>query len=417
MSICSCRSPGAAGMVAFFAAWVLVAPALADPAPPFSVLLDRLDRSAAVREADALHDAAAARLQQARFLPNPLFTLEAENAFGSGAFAGYGNAETTLSVSQPLELWGRRGARMEVARAEVRAAELRGEESRWLVAGRLALAYAEAEAAALRSDLAMEVLTLTEEDWRSAQALVDEGREAPLRAVQSAGEVAMVRASADEARAIRDAALAWLTALASLERPLTSIRVSLLDRAPGPGRRDAGELPVTQVAEAELDALRRRVVVERLQARPEVTATLGVRRFESSRDEALTLGFSVSLPLLDRNQGAIRAAMAEQRAAEARLLARQQEASAEHQGALAGLEASIARIRSTDSGVAAAEEAYRLARIGFGAGRISQLELRSFRIALIDARTAAVDARLARARAEIELARLEGRVPFGELPR
>lgn len=417
MFIAFFRSPRAAGLFALLATSVLVVPAEAEPAPPYGRLLDGLERSAPALEADALQEAAAARLQQARARPNPSLTLEAENAFGSGSYSGYGNAETTLSFSQPLEGWGRRAARIEAARAEAHAAKLRGDESRWLAAGRLALAYVEAEAAGLHHELALDALALTTEDGRAAQTLVDEGREAPLRAVQSGSEVALAQASVEEARAILDGALARLTALAGLERPVTSIRVSLLDRVPVAGAPAVAELPATWVAEAELDALRRRVTVERALGRPDVTASLGLRRFEASRDEALTLGFSVSLPLFDRNRGAIGAALAEQRAAEARLLAQRQQASAERRALLAGLEASTARTRATEHGVAAAEEAYRLARIGFGAGRISQLELRSFRAALIAARMAAVDARLARARAEIELARLEGRAPFGEIPR
>ena len=109
----------------------------------------------------------------------------------------------------------------------------------------------------------------------------------------------------------------------------------------------------------------------------------------------------------------IRAAYAEERAAEARLIAQQQEARAGRFAAVAALAASGSRTRAADNGVAAAEEAYRLSRIGFEAGRLSQLELRSTRTGLVQARDVAIAARLTRARAEAELARLEGRAPFG----
>jgi cobalt-zinc-cadmium efflux system outer membrane protein len=123
-------------------------------------------------------------------------------------------------------------------------------------------------------------------------------------------------------------------------------------------------------------------------------------------------GISVSVPLFDRNKGAISAARAEQRAAEARLTGLKLEVQADRSAAQARLTASITRTRAADNGVASAEEAYRLARAGFDAGRISQLELRSIRSALIAARNTAVDARIARVRAEVELARLDGRTPF-----
>lgn len=393
--------------------WAL--PAGAEPAPAYETLVGHLDRTPATLEAEALHDAAQSRAQQARALPNPSVGLEAENIYGSRPFSRYEAAETTLSISQPLELWGQRDARIGAAQAEAVAAGLRREQSRWGAAGRLALIYAEAEAASLRHELAVEALSLTQADAGAVMRLIEQGREAALRGVQADSEVAAARAVADETRADRNAAFARLTAMAMLTRPVTSIETSLLNRTPRPVTSDIrNPLPV-QIAEAELDAASRLVTVERLRAHPAVAASLGVRRFEEYDAEAFTLGVSVSIPLFDRNAGAIGAARAEQRAAEARLSSSRLEAQANRSAARARLDASISRTRAADNGVTAAEEAYRLARIGFDAGRISQLELRSVRAALVGARIAAVEARLARVRAEIELAGLDGRVPFGPL--
>ncbi|WP_262422562.1 TolC family protein [Brevundimonas denitrificans] len=136
-------------------------PAWADPAPSFQTLLERIGASPSAAEADALLEAAEARVRQARVRPNPTAALEAENAFGSGPFSGYDNAETTLSLTQDLELWGRRGARVEVARAEAGTAALRRDQAVVDAAGRLALVYAEAEAAERRFALAEEALGLT----------------------------------------------------------------------------------------------------------------------------------------------------------------------------------------------------------------------------------------------------------------
>ena len=75
-------------------------------------------------EADALTQAAEARVRQARARPNPTVGLEAENAFGTGPYSGFDNAEATLTVSQDLELFGRRTARINAARAEAGTAAL-----------------------------------------------------------------------------------------------------------------------------------------------------------------------------------------------------------------------------------------------------------------------------------------------------
>ena len=410
------RSLRAIGCTMVAASLISTPSILAAPAPSYEVLIDQLGLSPATLEAEALYDAAEAQARQARALPNPSITLEAENAYGSGPYSGYGSADSTISISQPLELWGQRGARIRAAQAEAEAAGLRRDQTRWMTAGRLAIAYAEAEAAALRHKLAGEALSLTQDELRAAQALVDQGREPTLRALQANSEVAAAQAILDEARANRDAALAQLTALASLDEPASSISYSLLDRVPEEPDAFSTVPMAVRVAEAELDAAEGLVTVEQRRARPDVTASLGMQRFGETSDKAFMFGVSLSIPIFDRNKGAISAAQAQQRAAEARLAYSRSEVLAAHRAAQASLSASNSRTHAADSGVAAATEAYRLARIGYDAGRLSQLELRSIRTALIDARYAAVDARLARVRAEIDLARLEGRVPFGEAP-
>jgi cobalt-zinc-cadmium efflux system outer membrane protein len=409
------RSPPriATGCAMVALATAIVGPAWADPAPAFEILLQKISASPTTVEADALHDAAEARLRQARVRPNPTLALEVENAFGSGPFEGFGNAETTLGVTQNLELWGRRGARVDVARAEAGTAALRRDLAVVDAAGRLALAYAEAEAAERRFDLAQEALSITLADARAALTLVEEGREPMVRALQGESEAATARATLDEAMAERDAAFARLTAVAMLPTPATSIETSLIDQVPSASRIGGDTTPIVRVAEAERDAAERRIAVERLQSQPDVSASLGVRRYEAEDATALTLGLSLPLPLFDRNRGNIDAAQAEFRAADARLMGARQETQADRNAAAARLKASTSRVTATDAGVTAAQEAYRLSRIGFDAGRISQLELRSSRAALIFSRNAAVDARLARVRAEIDLARLQGRAPFG----
>ena len=390
----------------------LVSPAWADPAPTYAQLLAQLGQTPATLEAGANLDAAEARVRQARVRPNPVLGLDVENAFGSGPFSGMDNADTTLALSTDLELWGRRSSRIAAARAEAGAVGLQRDLAVIDAAGRLALVYSEAEAAQRRAALADEVLTLTLADARAALALVEEGREPLLRGIQGEAEAASSRAALDEAVAERDAAYARLTAVAMIPSPVTRIDVSLLDEAPSGVGSAINDAPTVRVAEAERTAAERRIDVQRVQARPDINASVGIRRFEAEDATALTFGISMPLPLFDRNRGNIEAAQADFRAADARLLAARQEAQADRAAAVARLAASASRVTAADAGVTAAEEAYRLSRIGFEAGRISQVELRVTRTALVNARSAAVDARLARVRAEIDLARLDGRAPF-----
>lgn len=420
MSLLLVRPLAAAGLAAAVAcasfAWA--APSAAAVVPNYEQLIARLDQMPAAVEAAALYEAADARALQARALPNPVLSLDGANLYGSGPYAGYDRAESTLSVNQPLELWGKRSARVDAARAQADATGLRRDQQRWGTAGRLALLYAEAEAAARRDALAAEALALVEQDAQAVDALVEAGREPRLRAIQARSEVQAALAARDEAGALKRGALARLTAVSLWEQPIEAVGDSLLDRLPAAS---AAMAPMVEplsvrIAQADVDAANRQVTVERRKTLPDVSLSVGSRRFRETGDTATTVGLQVSIPLFDRNRGGISAAHADVRAAEARLLAQQQQSQADRLGAEAALAASHSRTRAADAGVAASEEAYRLARTGFDAGRISQLELRSARSALIAARSAAVDARMSRVRAEIDLALLQGRVPFGETP-
>jgi cobalt-zinc-cadmium efflux system outer membrane protein len=386
--------------------------ALAEPAPSYDTLLEGSAQAPIAQEAAALADAARARVRQAGARPNPTLSVDVENAYGDGPYRGFDSAETTWSLSQDLELWGRRQSRIGAAQAEAGAAGLRSDLSRLDAAGRLAISYGEAEAAQRRYDLAREALDLTVADARAALKLVEEGREPLVRGLQGESEAAAARATLDEARAERDAAFARLTAQAQLPTLVTSISASLLDQAPPPRTNAPDRLPEVQIADAERLAAERRIALARSLGRPNVTASIGFRQYRAEDATALTFGLAVPLPLFDRNRGNVDAAQAEYRAADARLTGARLQAEADRRAATARLDASGSRVAAADLGVKSAEEAYRLTRIGFESGRISQLELRAARAALINARTAAIDARLARVRAEVDLARLQGRAPF-----
>ncbi len=389
-----------------------VGPVRADPAPAYEILLERIGGNAPAQvEADALLEAAEARLRQAGVRANPELALRADGVLGGKPYAGWGEAEISLDLTQNLELGGRRGARVDVARAEVGVGALRREQAGIDTVARLALTYAEAEAAERRFALAEDALTLAVADARAALVLVEEGREPLLRGIQAETEAAMARAAVEDARAERDVAFARLTAEAMLPTPVTSVEAGVLDRT-SPATLDAADSLAVRVAEAEAEAAERRIGREQAEARPNISASLGVTRYQAEDATALTVGLSMPLPLFDRNRGNIDAARAEHRAAEARVAGARLADAADRSAALARLRASASRVAAGDMGVASAEEAYRLSRLGFEAGRISQMELRSTRVALISARDAAVEARLARVRAEIELARLQGRAPF-----
>jgi len=413
------RWPLSAALFGAGACALAAAPALADPAPPFSELLRQAQSAPRPAESRAEVDQAEGLARQAAARPNPTVSLGVENFGGAGPYTAFRGSEITLSVEQPLELGGKRAARIAAGRAGLEAARARSAQSAADFAFDLASAYAEAEAAERRVTLAQEMFGLAQEDARVAAALVAAGKEADLRAVQANSAVHAAQASVEAARSAKETAFGRLTALAGAPAPITSIPASLLahaDRPEPPPSPDPMASPAYLSARSLRAAAARRVEVERTRAAPDVTVSLGMRHLTGDRATALVAGVSVPFPLFDRNRGAIQASTAELAAAEARLNAARLDAQAESRSGVARAKAALARIAAAREGETTAEEAYRLSRVGYEGGKAPLIELLAARRALAEARAQTLDARLERLGAEAALARLQGVAPFGDQP-
>ncbi len=406
-------------VLAMVIAGARIAPTMAQPAPPYLTLFQQAESLAPrLAESDANIRAAEGQTIQAAVRPNPNVGLEIEDVGGSGSFSGLSRSQTTLSVSEALEIGGQRSARIAAAGAGLNAARVQREQARTDFAYDLALAYANAELAGKLFDLATEGLARAREDERAARALVDAGREADLRSVQANAAATAVEADLESARAGFAEALVRLSGLIGTQS-YTSLSQSLLELAGNlrpPPPEPPNIFPTVLAAQAVRNAVAQRVTVERTRATPDVTVALGFRHLEGDNANALVAGVSVPLPLFNNNRGAIATASAELAAADARLNAVRLNAEADWRAASAQAFAADRRLRATADAEAAANEAYRLARIGYDAGRSPLVELLSARRGLTEAQMRGLDARIARIRAEAILARLMGRIPFGETP-
>lgn len=392
----------------------------AEPAPSYLALF-RQAENAAPRLAESAANVRAAEglALQATVRPNPSLGLEVENFGESGRYSGLSNTQTTLSVSQPIELGGKRAARISAGEAGISAAQARNRQVAVDFGYDLAIAYAGAEVAQARTVLYEEALMGAQEDLRAARALVNAGREADLRSVQAQAAMAAAEADLEAAKAGAQNAFAQLAGLAGVPRPYTSVDTSLLPLAnglPPPPSAPPAVTPAIAAAQAEREAAARRVTVERTRTVPDVTASLGVRRLTGDNATVFVGAVSVPLPLFDRNRGNIAASLAQLEAAEARLNAARLEAENGYRSATAQAMAADSRLAASAQAETAASEAYRLARLGYDAGRTPLIELLLARRNLTTAQAGTLEARLARIGAEAAVARLLGRIPFGDTP-
>jgi cobalt-zinc-cadmium efflux system outer membrane protein len=386
-------------------------------APPFAQLLSQTRDVPRVTALEA--DVARARglAEQARARPNPSINVYAENFAGDLDRNARSQQQTTFQIDQPIELGGKRSARIAAGEAGIVAAQARNRDGRLVYATELARAYAGAEIADRRIAIAEDEVEEATDDLKVARALVGAGKEARLRQVQAETELNTLQADLENARALKTVALARLSALAGMTTPFTGLSESLLDRLdakPAFGPIDPMQATAVRVAEAERDAAARAVTVQQRLANPNVTVQLGVRQLRVASGPAVVAGISVPLPFFDRNRGNISAARAELQGAEARAAAARLEAEAGTRAGLALVEAADARAAAAQRTLATAEEGYRLARIAYEVGKSPLIELLAARHNLGVARGVILDAAAARLDARANLARLQGLTITGE---
>jgi cobalt-zinc-cadmium efflux system outer membrane protein len=355
-----------------------------------------------------------AQVWQAGLLPNPELRLEAENLGGSGDFAGVESAESTLKLSQRLELGGKRPARVAAAERErdTAAADLEVREAALLAAA--ARAFIAVLAAQEQLQLAERLEALGGE---AAAAVAAQAR----AGAASTANLLRARLLGDEARLLRARRAHELEMARGDLAALWGETAPAFDSAAGDLRRLAPPPPLPDLLarldaapelarwRRELEARAALVRAERAGAIPDVLLGAGPRYFSDTGDVALVAEVTLPLPVFDRRQGAIDAARthlaageAEQRAATVALRA----AVTRLQSALAAGYAQALALR--DQLLPEAEAALTTSRDAYRAGALRLDELYDAQRTLFELRGREIETAAAYHQTAAELQRLLG---------
>ncbi|MBX9813154.1 MAG: transporter [Proteobacteria bacterium SG_bin5] len=379
---------------------------------PVLTLADALDLAGSaspnIDAADAGVRAAGAARRVAALRPNPLLNADIENVGGSRAYNEIEAPKQTVSVGVPVELGGKRSARIAVADAQGNRAQIER-----VVAGadlRVAVtqAYVEALAADRRLATARDQAAIAAEAVRAAHVRVVAGRASPLE--EQRAEVLRISADAAVDRAARLADLARANLGRRIGRPATgALDEAWFDRVDsyGPSQLDAGSSLAVASARADEKAADAQLRLARSQRLPDVTVSAGLRRLPINNDVAAVFGVSVPLPFFNSGTSSIAQAGAERD----RATALRRAAELENEQAIGQAQADVANAAAaarTAAGpsLAAAQEAARIARIGYREGKFGQLDLLEAERTLADTRSAAIDALAAFHNAQAQLDRL-----------
>ena len=388
------------------------------PAQPALTLDEALAAAGATAPATEAASAgiAAARANRttAGLRPNPVAQGQVENVVGSGAYRGLRSAETTIGVALPIELGGKRSARVAVANAQLSRAELQAAVAIADVKLQVTQLYVEAIAAQRRLTHARDQERIAGDALRAASVRVRAGRASPLE--EQRADVARVNAAAYVERTDRLAAAARANLARRIARPIDgALDDALLDRLPaatyGPevAPSAAGTLALA-AADADLTIADAGVRLARANRVPDLNIGPALRRLEATNDTAAVFSVSIPIPLFNNGRAAVAQAHAQRRVTALDIEQAITDARAEVANA------AISARAASGPALSAAQEAARIARIGYREGKFGQLDLLDAERTLAETRVAAIDALATYQNARARLERLTAPAPQGEFP-
>lgn len=367
----------------------------AQPASPGPLTLEQaLERasagsfslSAAARDIDIAEGEAI----QAALRPNPEVSTSLEDTRRDSRVA-------TAQLGLPIELGGKRAARMTAADASRNLARADVNVARAQVRAEVIGAYFAVLIAQERIRLAQASVDLARQGSRVAGRRVEAGKISPVEATKAGVEQANAELALEEGRAAlhvaRDGLLSLWGTAAQPFGEVSGALEALPERPPIESLLQAlADSPDVLAAQRVSERLRAQVDVERTLRYPDVTVNVGARRNNELGLTQALVGVSIPLPVFNRNQGNLYQALsrADQARDQEQVLA-----------ARLGFElrrASAALVVSRDSAVTlrsailpAAQQAYDAATRGFEAGKFSFLEVLDSQRTLFQARARYLD--------------------------
>ena len=249
-----------------------------------------------------------ARQLQAGLWPNPKLDVEVENVGGTGELSGFDGAETTIQLSQLIELGGKSDKRIKVASLEKELAGLDYEAKRLDVFTEVTKAFIEVLTAQQRLALTQELLQLSEELVDTVAKRVDAGKDSPLEKTKAAVAHSNImiqhrQAAGNLEFARKQLASTWAGQLPRYE----SVAGELDSLSPLPTIDQLTLLlsqnPYIARWPLEVDKGRASLELEEARAISDVRLSGGMKRFSETDDNAFVFGISVPLPISDTNQG------------------------------------------------------------------------------------------------------------------
>ena len=344
---------------------------------------------------------------QASASPNPDLSVLIEDARNA-------TRTTTLQWSQPIELGGKRSARMATAANAHKQALVALLAKRAELDAAVTSRFFEALGAQEQVRLAQSALELASTAATIAAKRLHAGKVPPLEL--SKAQLAQAGAQAELAQAKIEALLArqrlaLLWGEAELKFADLDGRVDILPELPSEQAIAAQlkQAPAVQLAALEIERWQALTDAERAKRVPDLTVTLGAKRdAEQGRTQAI-IGLSMPLPFMDTNQGNLTQALRRQDQAHQALMAATLKLRADVSQALERLRLARAQAQTLrEQALPVAQFAYDAALKGYELGKFAFLEVLDAQRSVFQLRQQILRQAADAHRANAELARLLG---------
>lgn len=339
---------------------------------------------------------AEARILQAGLKPNPELSVDFENFLGTGDYSGVKGLETTLQLSQVIDLASSRTRRIETATASLDLAGADYEAQRINVFAEVARRFTETAADMQRLATARSARELAAQTVAAAQFRVEAAKASPLELNKARMAFALLEIEEEHAEHELAACRQSLAAaLGEMEPTFGEISADLLTLPAVPefpslaARLEKSPVLARYGVEARWHEAQIRLAQSLRRSGPMLSA--GLRRNEASDDFGFVAGVSMPLPVRDQTTGQVREARARRDQTDASAEAARLELRATLFAVYQEMQhARTALTQIREKIIPDAEQSLTLARQGYGDGRFSLLELLDAQKSLIELRSMVV---------------------------
>ncbi len=296
---------------------------------------------------------------------------------------------TTVQFSQPIELGGKRSARVSVAELGRAQTAVDVEGRRAQIRADVSDAFFGAVIAQERVQLAQASAELSGRAADAASKRVQAGKVSPVDETRAKVAHAGVRVELRQAQGELRSARQRLSALLGPAAPRAQVLAWQSNALPALLSPDTSLTDVPALRQARLEVDRRQAMVELERARriPDVTLTLGAKRDQQVGRNQTVIGLSIPIPVLDTNRGNLLQALRLHDKAEADLQATRIRVETEWTQLSERQRSAQAEVQALKEEVLpGAESAWQAATTGFELGKFSFLDALDAQRTLFQAR-------------------------------